>query len=98
MKFEDFLDSHSVPFASSKSGDDMLSLFGEGNMVSFTPGGIWVPQAPSSLYSAQMDEQNGYRETRDAIGHSRSSLGDDNFIVPQMSPPNNVSKRSRLLW
>ncbi|KAG5033835.1 hypothetical protein AAZX31_04G026100 [Glycine max] len=95
MKFEDFLDSHSLPFACSKNSDDMLSLFGEGNMVSFSPGGFWVPQAPPS--SVQMDRQSGYRETRE--GSIRSSFGDDNFIVPQMSPPSNVSnKRSRLLW
>ncbi|CAJ1973248.1 unnamed protein product [Sphenostylis stenocarpa] len=98
MKFEDFLDSHSVPFACSKNGNEMLSLLGEGNMVSFSPGGIWVPQAPSSSAACweQMGGQNGYREGRE--GSIRSGLGDDNFIVPQMSPPSNVSKRSRLLW
>ncbi|RDX60135.1 B-box zinc finger protein 21, partial [Mucuna pruriens] len=98
MKFEDFLDSHSLPFALSKNGDEMWSAFDEGKMVSLWPSGMWVPQAPSSsVYSVQMDQENGYRETRDGIGNSRSSLGDDNFLVPQMSPPNNVSKRSRFL-
>ncbi|XP_047155802.1 B-box zinc finger protein 21-like isoform X2 [Vigna umbellata] len=98
MKFEDFLDSHST-FDCSKNGDEMLSVFGEGNMVSFSSGGIWVPQAPPSAaaYWEQMGEQNGYREGRK--GSVRSSLGDDNnFEVPQMSPPSNVSKKSRFLW
>ncbi|XP_027356328.1 B-box zinc finger protein 21-like [Abrus precatorius] len=97
-KFEDFLDSPSVPFASSKNGDEMLSLLDgdidKGNLVSFSAGGIWVPQAP---FSIQMDGQNGYRETRE--GSNRSRSGDDNFIVPQLSPPiMNASKRPRLLW
>ncbi|ESW08048.1 hypothetical protein PHAVU_009G014100 [Phaseolus vulgaris] len=97
MKFEDFLDSHST-FACSKNGDEMCSLFGEENMVSFSPGGIWVPQAPpsSAAYWEQTSEQNGYKERRE--GSIRSSLGDDNFVVPQMSPPSNVSKRSKVLW
>lgn len=74
-------------------------MFSEGNMVSFSSGGIWVPQAaPSSgAYWEQMGEQNGYREGRK--GSVRSSLEDDNnFVVPQMSPPSNVSKKSRFLW
>ncbi|WVZ07046.1 hypothetical protein V8G54_020392 [Vigna mungo] len=42
MKFEDFL-------RPNLNGDEMLSVFSEGNMVSFSFGGIWVPQAaPSS--------------------------------------------------
>jgi len=67
-------------------------------MVSFSPGGIWVPQAPpsSAAYWEQTSEQNGYKERRE--GSIRSSLGDDNFVVPQMSPPSNVSKRSKVLW
>ncbi|KAK7409937.1 hypothetical protein VNO78_00352 [Psophocarpus tetragonolobus] len=86
MKFEDFLDSHSLPLALSKNGDGVM---GDGNMVWFSQG-MWVPQAPSS--SAQMSE------TREGSIRSSVHVGDDNFIVPQMSPPNNVSKSSRLLW
>ncbi|KAG5018244.1 hypothetical protein AAZX31_06G025200 [Glycine max] len=96
MEFEDFLDSHSLPFACSKNSDDMmLSMFGEGNMVSFSAGGIWVPQAPSSV---QMDQQSGYKDTWETS--IRSSFGDDSLLVPQMTPPSNVfnNKRSRLLW
>ncbi|WVZ08518.1 hypothetical protein V8G54_021864 [Vigna mungo] len=59
MKFEDFL-------GPNLNGDEMLSVFSEGNMVSFSSGGIWVPQAaPSSgAYWEQMGEQNGYKEGR----------------------------------
>lgn len=73
----------------------MLSMFGEGNMVSFSAGGIWVPQAPSSV---QMDQQSGYKDTWETS--IRSSFGDDSLLVPQMTPPSNVfnNKRSRLLW
>ncbi|KAK7351734.1 hypothetical protein VNO77_11395 [Canavalia gladiata] len=96
-KFEDFLDSPSVPFASSKNGDDLFSVLDEGNMICYSSGGgIWVPQAPSSAYCEQMDRENGQREIRE--GSNRSRLRDDNFIVPQLSPPNNASKRPRLLW
>ncbi|KAJ1401334.1 B-box-type zinc finger [Sesbania bispinosa] len=100
-QFEDFLDSPSLPFALSKNnGDGMLVNGGdiERNMVSFSAEsiggtGIWVPQAPSST------QMIGYRETKEAT-NNRSRLRDDNFIVPQMSPPNTTtaSKRSRLLW
>lgn len=84
-----------------QNGDEMLSAFGEGNMVSFSSGGIWVPQAPPSAGAAacweEMGEKNGYREGRK--GSVRSSFGDDNnFVVPQMSPPSNVPKKSRFLW
>ncbi|XP_061350895.1 B-box zinc finger protein 21-like [Gastrolobium bilobum] len=105
-QFEDFLDSSSpsVPFDFSKNGydDDMLPLpGGAGNERNM--GGIWVPQAPSYVYSAQMDQQNiGYRETKETTNNikgSRSRLRDDTFIVPQISNLKVASnKRSRLLW
>lgn len=85
----------------------MLPLFDadiEGNLGSFSAKnrvGIWVPQAPSSLCSEQMDQQIGFGEAKEGTntkgGRSRL-LGDDNFIVPQLSPANIPSKRSRLLW
>ncbi|KAI4316881.1 hypothetical protein L6164_024816 [Bauhinia variegata] len=101
---EDLLDSSSVPLGLSKN-DDMLPFFDadvEGNLDSFSPWsmGIWVPQAPSPLYSAQMDRQTGFKETKDTttnIKANRSRLRDDNFIVPQISLPSIRSKRSRLL-
>lgn len=69
----------------------------EGNMGSFSPEsmGIWVPQAP-----APMDRQMRFQETKEAtnIETSRSRSRDDNFLVPQISPPSVGSKRSRLLW
>ncbi|KAI4336820.1 hypothetical protein L6164_015300 [Bauhinia variegata] len=92
---EDLLDSSSVPSGLCKNDDILPFLHAdiEGNLGSFSPGsdGIWVPQAPCPLYSSQMDGQIGFKI-------SRSRLKDDNFIVPQISPPSIGSKRSRLLW
>lgn len=78
--------------------DDACDI--DGNQVSLWGGnymggnGMWVPEAPpSSLYSMVHQQ----RETN----NRSSGFGDDNnFIVPQMSPPNpnniNATKRSRL--
>ncbi|XP_054799356.1 B-box zinc finger protein 21 [Prosopis cineraria] len=100
---DDFLDSSSVPFGFSKS-DDMLAVFNadvERNMCSFSPEsmGIWVPQAPTTLFTQQVDRQIKFQERKEAtnIEASRSRSRDDNFIVPQINPPTG-SKRSRLLW
>ncbi|KAF7829609.1 B-box zinc finger protein 21 [Senna tora] len=106
-QLDDFLDSSSLPFAFSK-GDDMLGLLDadviEGNMGSLSPEsmGIWVPQAPapSPLYTAQQVIRFQERETKQVTNiealRSRSTR-DDNYLVPQISPPSNASKRPRLL-
>ena len=83
----------------------MLPLFDadfEGNLSSFYSEnmGIWVPQAPPPPPSAQMGRQIGFKEAKEATNTraNRSKLRDDNFIVPQISPPSIGSKRSRLIW
>ncbi|KAJ7957822.1 Zinc finger, B-box [Quillaja saponaria] len=107
---EDFLDSSSAPFGFSKIDDGMLPFLGgdvEGSLGSFSPPknlGVWVPQAPSPLYSSQMGMgiQVGIREretnTKEATHVHRASLRDDTFTVPEISPPSIGSKRSRPLW
>ncbi|KAG4931756.1 hypothetical protein JHK82_048865 [Glycine max] len=98
---EDFLDSYSVPFGFCKN-DEVLPRFDgemEGHLSSFSTEnmGIWVPQAPPTLMcSSQMDRVIVHGETN-IKGSSRSRLKDDNFTVPQISPPSN-SKRARFLW
>ncbi|XP_028765592.1 B-box zinc finger protein 21 [Neltuma alba] len=100
---DDFLDSSAVPFGFSKS-NDMSAVFDadiERNMGSFSAEsmGIWVPQAPTTFFTPQVDRQIKFQETKEAtnIEASRSMSRDDNFIVPQINPPIG-SKRSRLLW
>ncbi|MED6208735.1 hypothetical protein PIB30_048106 [Stylosanthes scabra] len=107
---EDFLDSSNAPFGFSKGGDEIFSVFDggiDGNMYSFSTMekiGMWVPQAPPPpplLYASQLGQ---FCEiTKDVTnnnikGSSRSRLGDDNFIVPQISPQSKNTKRPRYLW
>ncbi|KAK4276533.1 hypothetical protein QN277_014671 [Acacia crassicarpa] len=101
---DDFLDSSAIPFGFSNKSHDMLAVFDadiEGNMGSFSTEsmGIWVPQAPTPLFTQQVDRQIKFQETKETTNTeaSRSRLRDDNFIVPQMNSPIG-SKRSRLLW
>ncbi|KAK7280709.1 hypothetical protein RJT34_25776 [Clitoria ternatea] len=98
---EDFLDSCSTPFGFFKN-DEMLPLFDagkvEGQIGSFSQDsiGIWVPQAPPPLVcSSQVIGNTENKEVTNNIkGGGRSSLKDDNYIVPQISPASN-SKRPR---
>ncbi|XP_015969663.1 B-box zinc finger protein 20 [Arachis duranensis] len=106
---EDFLDSSTVPFGFSKGGDEMFSVFDgeiDGNMYAFSTMekmGMWVPQAPPPpppplVYPSQFCEAKDVTNNNIKGSISRSRLGDDNFIVPQISLQSNNTKRPRYLW
>ncbi|KAL5557940.1 hypothetical protein UlMin_034151 [Ulmus minor] len=103
---EDFLDSSSTPFGFSKSSDDGMFTFLDGDFQSYSDSfssenmGIWVPQAPAPFYPSELSKIVGLKETKEttnskAIARRRS---DDAFTVPQISPQSSGFKRTRPFW
>ncbi|XP_057503336.1 B-box zinc finger protein 21-like isoform X1 [Actinidia eriantha] len=116
-RVDDFLDS-SLPSSNfSKSVDDVIPIWDgelETSLSSFSSSknmGIWVPQAPITLFPSQYPSSNiafggqiGLKEAKEATNYtklsSRKKRDDGGFTVPQISPPSvtHANKRSRTFW
>ncbi|PSS18003.1 B-box zinc finger protein [Actinidia chinensis var. chinensis] len=118
-RVDDFLDSTLPSSGSSKQTvDDVIPIWDvdlETNLSSFSSPknmGIWVPQAPPTLFPSQYPSssiafggQIGFKEAKEATNYtklsSRKWRDDGGFTVPQISPPSvtHANKRCRNnLW
>ncbi|XP_030527345.1 B-box zinc finger protein 20-like [Rhodamnia argentea] len=104
--FEDVLDSCSASLGFCKKDDSLLPFADndlERDMSSFSSksSGIWVPQAPTPVWSNQFSFQNGgivggSKQTKEpATTRPGKRWNDDVFAVPEISPSSAGFKRSR---